>query len=497
MFTLTSTTVLFSILLNLAQAAPLPMPAVKQSEQLASRFYNHPDSIFSQQTACWDNGVQGILRDNTCILAALNVEGSHYTSTHQPSFVQGQPCTLNGQPGYWQDAVCILANLDVDLHKKDFIPFQGRECWSNGRRGYFRQDGLCDIIDLDLIADVNNGNNPSVLNNGLPAAVPFGGKPCWVNGNQGLWQNDLCVLADLDLAKRYSTSGGIVSDVIDTLTSYEDCINCASGFTRTHHAVLATDNIVDAEALVDVNRLHNAPYKRNGLLHNAPDGNELDGATRTVTQLLDHTITKRGLLGLNDLPVVSQGNTYYPNGYVQPVPVVDHTIADITAEVNVDEGDEPYYGRNHPHTLNNNLLGLKRDVLGGNDNTLNILSTLGDVLESHRKYPSDEYVQTPNGNIIPFDGASGVLAQVEATVDVDGVNNNKFGSVYPTHSRGGLLGRNLGGLSGVDGLGLNKDGSFPEGLNAVPVVGDLLGAGKGDGALEGLGKGSNGLSHIL
>ncbi|WWC87504.1 uncharacterized protein L201_002394 [Kwoniella dendrophila CBS 6074] len=523
MFSITSTAVLFSILSTFVNAAPLPMPAVKQSEQLASRYYNHPDT-----TPCWSNGLQGITRDGLCVLATLDVQDNRYVPAYQPGYIQGQPCSLNGQPGFWQDAVCVLANLNIDLNKKDFIPFNaGQACWLNGRRGYFTQDGLCDLVDLNLIADVNNG--PTFLNNGPPVA---NNDPCWLNGKQGFWRNNLCVLADLDIAKRAVTSGGLVGDVLDTLTGYEDCYNCGPGPTR--HAVLPTDDIVDAEALVDVNNIHNDfPYKRNGLVHNAPDGNEVDGAVRTVTQLLDHSVTKRGLLGINDVPIVddnglNNGYTYYPNGYVQPqyVPVVDNTLASVEAQVNVDEGDEPYYGTNYPHYLNGNgkgngLLGLKRDILGGNgDNTLGGLSNLGNVLESHHRYSSPpssvpSYLKTPNGQILPYQqGPSDVLAEVSSAVDIDGLDVSRYPYGYTNDGRAyyrngnngvlhGFLGKkDLGGLSGVNGLGLNKDGSFPEGLDVVPKVGDLLGAGKHDNTLGGLGnigkgKSTNGLTNVL
>ncbi|WVW79752.1 hypothetical protein I302_101722 [Kwoniella bestiolae CBS 10118] len=514
MFTLTSTAVLFSILSSFVEAAPLPMPAVKQSEQLASRFYNHPDTLFSHQNPCWQNGLQGVLRDDVCVLAALDIENDRYVPGpgYRPTYIhnqgQGQPCTLNGQPGFWQDAVCVLANLDVNLKKKDSIPYsyqRGQECWLNGRRGYFTNDGLCDLIDLHLIAEVNDG--PTFLNNGLPTATPFSNDPCWVNGQQGFWENDLCVLADLNIAKRYTTSGGLVSDVLETLTGYEDCYNCGPGYP-TRHAVLPTDTFVDAEALVDVDNLN----KRNGLLHKAPDGNKLDGAVRTVTQLLDHSVTKRGLniLGGED----KTRYPYYPNGYVQPefVPVLDNTLAEIDAQVNVD--DEPYYGSNHPHYLNGKqggLLGLKRDILGNGDNNLNVLSSLGSVLDSpHHHSTRPGYYQASNGQIVPFGETSDILAEVDAAVNIDGPERKPhryapytyakdgrriYGEFIPSH---GLLSKkNLGGLSGVDGLGLNRDGSFPEGLDVVPQLDDLLGAGKGDDVLGGLGKGTNGLNHIL
>ncbi|WWC59974.1 uncharacterized protein I303_102537 [Kwoniella dejecticola CBS 10117] len=515
MFTLSSTAILFSLLASLVpiEAAPLPMPAVKQSEQLASRFYNHPDSIYAHHTPCWDNGLQGILRDDVCILAALDIEDNRHVPVHQAHYVQGQPCSYNGQTGYWRDATCVLANLDVNLNKRDFIPFQGQECWLNGRRGYFTPDGLCDLIDLNIIADVNDG--PAFLNSGRPATVPLTNKvQCWANGRPGFWQNDLCVLADLEIAKRYSHGAGIVGDVLDTLTGYEDCYNCGPGPTR--HAVLPTDLIIDAEALVDVNdKSHDPsiafPHKRNGLLHNAPDGNELDGAVRTVTQLLDHSVTKRGLLGINDIPIVSGGNTpapkytYYPNGYVQPEPVYSRVLADLEAEVNVDEGDEPYYGPGAHHPLG---LGLKRDILGhGNgNNDLNVLSNLGQILQPQPQpqphhvypYPYPEYIRQPNGQIVPLQstgtGTADILADVDAAIDLN--NDREYIPTSP-HVHHGLLGRNLGGLSGVHGLGLNKDGNFPQGLDVVPQVGDLLGAGKGKDTFGGLGKGTNGLSHIL
>ncbi|WWC98916.1 hypothetical protein V866_005810 [Kwoniella sp. B9012] len=523
MFTLTSTSILFSILSTLVQAAPLPMPAVKQSEQLASRFYNHPgtDTIFPHQTPCWQDGLQGILSDdNICVLAALDINqsqnGRYVPATpYRTGYVQqGQPCTLNGRPGFWQDAICVLANLDIDLQKKDFIPFEyqrGQECWLDGRRGYFTQDGLCDLIDLNVIADVTDGSAR------FPTAVPFANAndPCWVNGKQGFWQNDLCVLADLNIAKRYTTSNGLVSDVLETLTGYEDCYDCPPGLP-TRHAVLPTNGIVDADAIVDVDHLN----RRNGLLHDAPDGNELDGATRTITQLLDHSITKK-----RDLELLGGGgddrtkyiNTYYPNGYVQPeyVPVIDNTLAEIDAQVNID--DEPYYGTNYPHYLNGNQngplgLGLKRDILGNGSNNLNVLSSLGSVLDKPHHQPTGGpgYYRTTNGQVIPFGETSDILAEVDAAVNIDGLESDGYapytytkdgrriyGEFIPSYAgHHSLLNkRNLGGLSGVDGLGLNKDGSFPQGLAIVPQVGDLLGAGKGDNT--DILKGTNGLNHIL
>ncbi|OCF34603.1 hypothetical protein I316_03644 [Kwoniella heveanensis BCC8398] len=507
-------TILFSVLFTLVNAAPLPMPAVKQSEQLASRFYNHAEPINYHQTPCWENGLQGVLRDDVCILANLDVDGTRYPQAYPyrpATYAQGEPCTLNGRQGFWRDAICVLADVDVNL-KRNFYP--GQECWFEGRRGYFQQDGLCNLLDLDL--DVVANDAPAVLNNGgLPTALPAAGNPCWLDGRQGYWRDNLCILADLDLAKRFVPhSDGLVSDVLETLTGYEDCINCPPGFNR--HAVLPTDHLLDADALVDVDRsAARFPYKRNGLIHNAPDGNELDGAVRTVTQLLDHSVTKRGLLGINDLPVLdgqAQRYPYYPNGYRGAVtPEVVGSVVDVDADVDVDAGDEPYYGApHHDQVLNGGLLPLKRDILGNGDDTLNVLTSIGDVLNPNAHgyhHPTGtRYVPTSNGNLVPVPVSNDVLATVEAAVDIGSGSDYQtvgrypygdrrvFGEFIPrpAHGVAGLLGRNLGGLSGVNGLGLNKDGSFPEGLDAVPALGDILGAGKVDDLA-----GKNPLSKIL
>ncbi|WWC68980.1 uncharacterized protein I206_102916 [Kwoniella pini CBS 10737] len=484
MFTLTSTVILFSILSSFVRAAPLPMPAVKQSEQLASRFYNHPDSN-AHHTPCWQNGLQGTLKDDICVLAALNVDNNRHVPSHRSIHAQGQPCNLNGQPGIWRDATCVLANLDLSLNKKDFIPFQGgQECWINDRRGYYDQNGLCDLVDLNLIADVDNGH--TFFDNGLPNGVPIRSEaPCWVNGQPGFWQNDFCVLSELNVSKRNSHGTGIVGDVLDTLTGYEDCYNCGPGPTR--HAVLPTDDIVDGEALVDVDHINQAQYKRNGLLHNAPDGNEVDGGVRTLTQLLDHSINKRDL-SVNELPIIdeSEGTSKYnynPNGSIQSEST-SGVIADLEAQLNVDEGDEPYYGPNSLYKNKNNILNLKRDLL----NNGNLLSSF----KANQNYP--EFIRKPNGEIIPIGQTSNIIAEVKAAVNLN--NDNEYITSGP-YSHNGLLGRDLGGLSGVNGLGLNKDGKFPQGSDVVPQLGDLLGAGKGKDILGGLGEGTNGLNRVL
>ncbi|WWD16761.1 hypothetical protein CI109_101193 [Kwoniella shandongensis] len=502
-----TTTILFSVLTVIAQAAPLPMPAVKQSNKLASRFYNHPESILYHQTPCWQDGLEGVLQDDICVLAALDIGTNRYAHGYQPGLVSGQPCTHNGRQGIWQDTTCILANVDINLEKRSLLSspsyLPNEPCVHNGQRGYYR-DGLCDILDLNLDLDLNDG--PGYITDGRRpvhhyAPVAGNGNDCWLNGRQGFWRDNLCILADLNIAKRHVPyqSEGLVGEVVDTLTGSHD-------YRHPHypHSSLPIndDSLLSANALLEVIPTHSLG-PRNGLLHNAPDGKILDGAVRTVSQVLDHTATKRGLLGDGDnllglggerRPIYASEYYHrhqYSGGHLPEGELIGGVEAAL--DVDIDAGDEPYYGPGAHHHVAG--LPIKRDLLDDNAGGLEILSSITGALLSNdnNRYVNPHTIHSayPGGAIIPFStntGTDNVLAQV----DVDGTLNldndsgsryyrggNVLGSSGLLGGSGGLIKKSLGGLDNVNGLGLDKLTALSKG--DMPVVGDLLNGGSGVG----------------
>ncbi|KAK8861337.1 hypothetical protein IAR55_002156 [Kwoniella newhampshirensis] len=517
-------TILFSVLTVLAQAAPLPMPAVKQSNKLASRFYNHPESILYHQTPCWDNGLEGVLQDDVCVLAALDVGRTYSPQGYRPDLTSGQPCTQNGRQGIWQDTTCILADVDLNLTKKSILsnPSFGpnEPCLLHGQKGHYR-DGLCDILGLDLDLDVNDG--PDFIHDRRPVYhLPTSGDDCWLDGQHGFWRDDLCILADLNIAKRYVPyqSEGVVGEVVDTLTGSRD---------YPHHYPRSTlplpvegdDSFLSADALLEVipGNSHSGFLKRNGVLHNAPDDNIVDGAVRTLTQIVDHTTTKRGLLGLGDGGDLLGGEsrpTYTSEYNHRAQHDQDNDVLDgveAALDVDVDTDDQPYYGTHGREGLAG--LPIKRDILknggGGGGGGLNVLSSITGVLSPSN---NDRYVNSdphiihsgpPTLDPFPYQ-TDDLLAQVnvDSTLDLDNVSTYPSGSRYiPSYDRndnlggilpipgsnhghllgGGLIKRDLGGLDNVNGLGLDKITSSG---GDMPVVADLLGDNGIAGAQDGL-----------
>ncbi|WVR04069.1 hypothetical protein IAU60_001068 [Kwoniella sp. DSM 27419] len=490
-----TTVTLFALLASLVNAAPLPMPAVKQSEHLATRYYNH-------EAPCWRDGAAGILQDGLCVLADVKVDSARYPygypahGAYRDCLVPGVLCGRGVEATQEEKR-----DLDTEMEQRDLLP--GQTCWLDGRRGYW-QNGLCNLLDVDLA--LTSGNDGVLHHHGQPGLPFIPGQPCWTNGRAGLWNSDgLCLLAGLDIHKRDVLGDtGVVGDVLNTLIGYEDCINCPGSSYR--HAVLPADKVVAADAIVDI--AHDTGYvplsKRNGLglLKGDAVDKGLDGTLKGVAKALDgprgtHGLLARGLLGVNHLPVLSGDGGRagrYPIGY-QSLPT--DSIVDLDADLDV-AGDEPYYGPGHHGLLNDGhggLSNLKRDILGSSDGSLGTLSSIGNVLGSHRGQPPYGYTHTryvPNaqGQLVPvpmYDGPSDLLATVDAAVDLGHTypegpyarpsDGRVFGSFIPN---GGLLGRDARGLKDLlSGSPINSK----NGGKLGPVDG-LLGSGQTGGILK-------------
>ncbi|ORY29550.1 hypothetical protein BCR39DRAFT_588323 [Naematelia encephala] len=335
-------------------------------------YYRYPYGL-TDGAQCWKGNVQGFVKNALCVVADVNLSVTKRRFTNGPFFKDDTPCYQDGKLGLLKDAVCVLADVKISKRLHDPHLIEGSRCWRDGHEGLIR-DALCVIAGVDVALNKRFFTTASSVLNEHDA--------CWENGHQGIVRDALCVVADVKVNKRLL------------------------GLLDGHRSAIAPDghdDLLDTAAVVGLKRNLLAPAALHGLTGNLVKG--VDNLDKPV--LRSSSQVRKDLLGLGGLT----GDSAHPGG----------ALASVAAVLDVSDGHHK------------GLLGLKRGILGGNDD---------------------------------------LVADVEALVDVD-VPKDHHGAL----SGLGLRKRTPGGLGdlGLDGLGVN--GGLLNSLDGT--VDNLLGGNSG------------------
>ena len=75
------------------------------------------------------------------------------------------------------------------FYQHDPVVYHGTPCWENGREG-FLEDAVCVLADVEI------------AKRSWQDEAYYNGTPCWEDGREGIVRDAICVVADVSIEKR-------------------------------------------------------------------------------------------------------------------------------------------------------------------------------------------------------------------------------------------------------------------------------------------------------